>query len=356
MRNTFSKRWRVILASIALTSAVTGPTIPVFAGSISSDDYYAGDVNGLALPEGTFIVLDYNQYAHADAVINNGLLNKLGNPREVAANVEAYIGFTRFIYFASLWDHPLVLEAAVPYGWIQNANFGNMPVFNATGQGLGPQPKTSGVIDPTFFFTYGLIVEPKTERFLGLTNYFYFPVGEFNKFNTVNIASPHQFTWVPQLEYAEGLEKFSPILKSFWIDVVANASIHSDGDPNFAIAGVGQFNNLTQDNSYNIKTFLRYVYTQGGLLAVGVEKSWGGAQIMSGGVLGAQFGPTQWLNDDYLKGHIQAVFPIFPDFHIGADITHDFQREGGLREDFTAEVRLTKFFIPTQPLPTQSLK
>jgi len=34
------------------------------------------------------------------------------------------------------------------------------------------------------------------------------------------------------------------------------------------------------------------------------------------------------------------------DFQIAADVTHDFERSGGVREEFTAEVRLTKFFIP----------
>ena len=282
----------------------------------------------------------------------NTFLTKLGNPRDLPANLEAYFGITRIVYFASLWDHPLVLEAAVPYTAVQDANIGNMPVYNAGMHGLGPQPITNGLIDPVVFFTYGLIVEPKTERFLGLTNYFYLPVGTFDKFNTINFASPHQFTWVPQIEYAEGLEKISPSLKGFWFDVIANASIHSDGDPNFAIAGVGQFNKTTEDNSYNVKAYLSYYYTQGGYFAVGIEKSWGGNQIMSGGVLGALFGPTLWLKDDYLTGHIEAVFPITADFHVSFDVNHDFEREGNFRTDFQAEVRLTKFFIPskTQPL------
>jgi hypothetical protein len=319
---------------------------------VSSTDTYAGDVNGLALPTGTFIFLDYNRYIHADAVINasNSFLTKLGNPREIPANVEAYFGITRFVYFTSLWDRPLVLEAAVAYDAIQNANFGNMPTFNADGRGLGPQPVTNGLYDPVLFFTYGLIVEPKTERFLGLSNYFYLPLGTFDKFSTVNFASPHQFTWVPQIEYAEGLEKVAPALKGFWIDVIANASVHSDGDPNFAVRGVGQFDKTTQDTSYDIKAFLTYYYTQGGYFAVGIEKSWGGNQIISGGALGAIFGPTLWTKDDYLAGHVEAVFAVTPDFHVSFDVSHDFEREGGLRQDFVAEMRLTKFFIPSQPM------
>jgi hypothetical protein len=322
MRNTFSKRWRVLLASAALIGATICPKSSVFAGSDKSEDTYAGDVNAIALPEGTFIFLQYFKYIHGDSFINtpDSLLTKIPtafglpqNPRQLPANIEIFQGITRVAYFSSLWDHPLVLEAAVPYAWFQDVNIGNQPVFNPT-TGLGPQTKTNGVADPVIFFDYGLIVEPKNERFLDFSNFFYLPLGEFNKFNAFNASSPHQFTWVPEIQYAEGLEKFSPSLKSFWIDVIANASIHSDGDPNFAIAGVGQFNNLTRDNSYDIKAFLRYVYTQGGLLAVGIEKSWGGNQIMSGGQLGAIFGPTLFLKDDFLKGTFRRSFlspPIF---------------------------------------------
>ena len=351
MSGNLSRAWKVLLATIALLGCTIGLKIPVFAGTISDTVTYAGDVNSLALPEGTFVVVNYNRYVHADAFVNtsNTFLTKLGNPPILPANVEAYFGITRLVYFASLWDHPLVLEAAIIYDAVQDANIGNMPVYNANGHGLGPQRITNGLYDPTVFFVYGLIVEPKTERFLGFSSYFFLPLGNFDKFNVINFASPHQFTWTPQLEYAEGLEKFVPGLKGFWLDVIANASIHSDGNPNFAIAGVGQFNNLTEDNSYNIQAFLSYYYSHAGYLAVGIEKSWGGDQIMSGGVLGAMFGPTLWLKDDYLRGHVEAVFPVTTDFHVAFDVAHDFEREGNFRQDVIAEVRLTKFFVPTQP-------
>ncbi|MGA7326092.1 MAG: hypothetical protein WBX25_16805 [Rhodomicrobium sp.] len=355
MHAALSRRWRIALATIVLIGATIGLKIPVFAGTIWDTETYAGDVNALALPEGTFIVLDYNSYRHADAFINTGdtFLTRLGNPRDLPADVGAYVGITRIVYFASLWDHPLVLEAAVQYDAIQDANIGNMPVYNVNNNGLGPQPRTNGLIDPVLFFTYGLIVEPKTERFLGFTNYFFLPLGTFNKFNTINLASPNQFTWIPQIEYAEGLEKFVPELKGFWFTLIPHAAVHSDGDANFAVAGVGEFSKLEQDTQYDIEAFLSYRFSEAGYVAVGVEKSWGGEQKMYGatGELALLFpGTTLWLKDDFLKGHVQAVYPVSTDFHVGFDITHDFEREGNFREDFTAEVRFTKFFIPAQSL------
>jgi hypothetical protein len=346
------KCWRPALASIFLSFFAIGSEDSALAGSVFVTDTWAGDANGLALPEGTLVFLDYNRYIHNDVfnVAPNSIFTKtLGlTPRDLPASGESYFGITRFDYFAAtLWGRPLVLEFAFAYDAIQNLNIGNFPVPT---NGLGPQPVSNGLYNPTAFFTYGLIVEPKEERFLGFSSYFFLPVGTFDKFKVGNFADPHMFTWVPQFEYAEGLEKVSPYLKGFWLDVIALAAVHSNGDSPFAIANVGQFDKTTQDTSYNIKAFLSYYYTEGGYFAVGIEKSWGGDQIMSGGKLGQIFGPTLELREDFLKGHLEAVFVVRPDIHLSFEVTHDFDGQGGFqfREDFTAEVRFTKFFTPAQ--------
>ena len=53
--------------------------------------------------------------------------------------------------------------------------------------------------------------------------------------------------------------------------------------------------------------------------------------------------------DDYLRGHFEFEFPLTKDFTVAGDISHDFQTVGGFREDFGAEIRLTKFFFPQPP-------
>jgi hypothetical protein len=343
---------RGAVAGAAMLLGAAGMQTSAFAGSDNSSDTWAGDVNGIALPTGTFLAIDYMGYRHDDEYVTGGgnnIFAKLtGGKQNIPSTAEFYTDITRFVYFSQLWGHPLVFEAAVPYVDAKEVNIGNLP---APVGGLGPQTiHNPGFIDPVLFVSYGLIVEPRNERFLALTNYFYLPmIGTYNKFAQVNTLTANQTTWVPQLAYAEGLGKFAPGLKSFWIDVIANASIHSDGDAPLALAPGVQFDKLTQDNSYDIKAFLRYEFMQAGHVAIGIEKSWGGNQIASGGVLQTIFGgPTSFGKDDFLKGHVQFVVPLMPDLHVGADITHDFAREGGLREDITAEVRVTKFFLPAQ--------
>jgi len=352
MGGQFKCRWATALRAAAFGASLLGGLTAAYAGSDNSSDTWAGDVNAIALPAGTFIALDYTGYRHSDAYITGGpsdIVSKLtGGKHDVPSTGEVFTDITRLVYFSSLFDRPFVIEAAVPFVDIDKVNIGNLPTPIG---GLGPQTLHSGVDHPVVFLTNGLIVQPQNERFLALTNYFYLPMefGTFSKFAQVNSSNPGQFTWVPQLEYSEGLGKYVPALKSLFVDVIANASIHTDGGSPFALAPGVQFDKLTQDNSYDIKAFLTYHYMPGGHFAVGIEKSWGGNQIASGGVLETVFGgPTSFGKDDFLKGHIQLVQPIARDLHVGIDITHDFEREGGLREDITAELRVTKFWVPAQ--------
>jgi len=260
------------------------------------------------------------------------------------SNVNLFTEIARFAYLTSLFDHPLALEAAIPYVDVADAKLGT----------VSPVTVNDGVLDAYLFFDYGLIVEPKNERYLAFSNYFIVPTGNYDKFKIVNVSTPDQFTDVPQIGYIEGLTKFG--LKNFWFDFVANASIHSDGNSPVAVAPGVQFDKLTQDNTYNVKAFLRYVFAKSTWIGLGIEKSWGGNQIASGGLLGLPpssggLGPTSLGEDDFLKGHLQASYPLTPDFHLAIDITHDFEREGGLKEQFTAELRFIKFFLPaTEPL------
>ncbi len=344
-------KWRALAAGAALLGCAAGWQVPAMAEDNSSDTW-AGDYQAMALPTGTFLAIDYIGYRHSDEYITTptNIIAKLtGGQKVVPSTGELYTDLTRFTYFSSLWNHPLIIEAVVPFVDVHEVNIGNLP---APVGGLGPQTKADGVGDPVLFITYGLINDPRNERFLGFTNYLYLPMFGYGKFQQVNVRTPDQWTWVPQLGYTEGLGKFAPGLHSFWLDIIANTSVHSDGGSPFALAPGVQFDRLTESDSYDIKALLRYEIGRSTWVAAGIEKSWGGDQVASGGVLQTIFGgPTSFGKDDFLKGHLQASFPITPDIHVAADITHDFEREGGLREDFTAELRFTKIWLPAhEPL------
>jgi hypothetical protein len=345
-----------LTAACMLIGSIASWQAPAIAGSDSSSDTYAGDYTGGSLPTGTFIVLQYAGVAHSNAFFDT-MGRQLPN-----SHADTWEEFTRFAYFAQVAGHPLVIEAEVPFASLTNVN------LPGTNNGVA-----SGVVDPVFHMTYFLISDARTQRWLGLTNYVYLPLGRYDPQQAINVSTAHQTTDVPQIGYTEGLGKFSPSLNGLFFDLIANASIHSDGSSpiNFInpasapIPGILSYDTLTQRPSYDLKAFLRYEPKTFEFVALGIEKSWGGEQVAVNGRFAPAFpfslvvpvtpqAPLSVSKDDYLRGHLQFQFPILRDFAIAADVFHDFDRVGGFREDIGAEIRLTKFFFPQPPsMPTK---
>jgi hypothetical protein len=335
-----------LTAACLLAGSIVGWQAPAIAGSDNSSDTYAGDYTGGSLPTGTFLFLQYAGFAHSNAFFDT-TGNQLPN-----SHADTWEEYDRFVYFADLGGHPFVIEGEIPFATLTNVN---LPGTNSE---VGP-----AFADPVFHLTYFFISDAKTQRWLGFTNYFYLPLGTYDNTKAINVATDHQFTDVPQIGYTEGLGKFSPSLKGFFFDFVANASLHTDGtnpvnvfvpDVVAGLPGTLTYDKLTQSTSYDVKAFLRYDPMPLGFIALGIEKSWGGEQVATngrivvpglGGLLIPQ-GPLALSDDDFLRGHLQFQFPLAKDFAVAADVFTDFQREGGFKDDYGAEIRLTKFFFP----------
>lgn len=315
-------------ALLTLCYAVAPPT--AHAGSISANTgTYVGDVAGLNFPVGTVAVSNYTAYRNGGTYYDSdGVADRTGN-------ITVFTNVARIDWIATMIrGMPLVVSAGLPYGFVDSAT------LEGTDQTV-----QSSFYSPNIFLTLGVIVDPANERTLGLSSYFFFPIGNYDSAKSVNIATPDQTVIAPQFAYEEGLGKFSPELQKFWIDVFGGAAFHSDGDNPVTIGGAG-FDRTEQDNSYNANLYLRYNWNPQTFAAVGIERSWGGEQIARGGTLGALSGDTSLGKDDYLKGHLQFGIPLSETWQVAADITHDFHREGGFKEDFTAELRLSTFFLP----------
>lgn len=340
-----------LTAGFVIFGSIIGWHAQAIAGSDNSSDTYAGDYTGGSLPTGTFIALQYLGYFHADAFINSAGHELPGSHSNI------FEEFTRFAYIGELGNHPLVIEAEIPFATLTDVN---IPSTNNL--------VAAGLVDPVVHLTYFFIHDG--ERWLGITNYLHLPLGRsFDNQKAVNVATARQFTDVPQIGYTEGLGKFSPALKGVFFDLVANASFHTNGNSpvnvvnpaGAAFPGVLTYDTLAQSISYDVKAFLRYEPKAFLFVAVGVEKSWGGEQIATNGrftVTGLPLtipqGNLSLGRDDYLRGHLQFQVPVTQDFAVAGDIFHDFDRVGGLRNDIGVEVRLTKFFFPTKPTPATS--
>jgi hypothetical protein len=332
MKNNIAKWWlacidrpkKMIIRGAAAFTFVASSQVSAVAGSVSSSDTYAGDVSVIAVPEGSFLLVDYAGFRHGDGFVDPSGKN-INN-----SNIDIYTNIIRFTYAAQMWSRPMIFEFALPYVNPQNASIGGSPLQSV-----------ATFFSPTFIAGYGLINEPKDERYLAFTNFLSLPAGSYDNAKLINPATPGQTGWTTQLSYAEGIGKFVPELRNFWFDGIANMSAHTNGTS--PIVG---YNSTVQQNSYDIKAYFRYNWDALTFLATGIEKSWGGLQTATGTFPGSAFPNVALCKDNYLKGHLQFAAGLASDLQLAGDITHDFQREGGYKEDFTIEFRLAKFFIP----------
>jgi hypothetical protein len=333
-------KWRALGVGAALLGCAAGWQTPALAGSDKSADTYAGDYAS-GIPEGTFIVFNYLGAQHSDAFIG-----PVGPKSQPGSGANLFTDITRFTYVSKLFDHSFVIEGDFVGAALTGAK------FNAQGTGVRKQDENNGFTDPVLHFTYFFIRDLTINRFLGVTNYFYFPAGRsFDNLKAVNVSTAHQFTDVVQLGYTEGLEKFHPALKGFSVDLVPNVSFHTDGDSPVAVAPGVQFDKLVQDTSYDLRAYLRYNFTRGSFIALGYEGSWGGKQTAVGGILQQITGRSLPLSEDqYQRGRIQAQMPLAADLVVAADIFHDFSTKGFFREDIGVEIRVGKIFAPEAPL------
>jgi hypothetical protein len=210
------KSWRIgaLIGTGLLFGSLLSACAPAVAGSDNTSDTYAGDYTGGSLPVGTFIALQYLGYWHANAFIDSTGHELPGSHAKI------FEEFMRFTYFTELIGRKLVLEGEVPFATSTDVS---IPGTNNLVAG--------GLVDPVVHFTYFLIENKDAKRWLGLTNYFYLPLGRsFDNQRAVNVSTPRQLSDVLQIGYTEGLEKLSPALKGVFFDLIANSSFHFHGE------------------------------------------------------------------------------------------------------------------------------
>jgi hypothetical protein len=330
------------VVAVALTALGVGSAS---AGSVSSSDTWGGDYGLLQLPSGTFAALDYIGYSK-----NNDFVDTSGH--HVGGHAQIWSNIARVAYVTELAGTKIALEAALPYAKLSGVDIGGVS-----------ETTHGGFFSPVLFQSVGLILNPKEQRILALTSYEYLPVGDYDNKSLINVATPKQFVWVPQVGYSEGLKKFG--LDGFFFELVANASFHADGKNPYSespvpyggylLPGVAAYSTAKQETSYNVKAFLLYQWCPICSAAIGIEKSWGGLLTYTNGsatITGIGTIPLaneQVSKDDYLRGHFQLGLPLARDIQIALDVHHDFTRAGGFQESFGAELRLLKLFVPAAP-------
>ena len=261
----------------------------------------------------------------------------------------------------------LVIEAEVPFATLTDVN---LPIPGSNNS------VHSGATDPVFHLTYFFVADPRVQRWLVSPTMSIFRLGVMTPASTINVASAHQTTDVPQIGYTEGLGKFSPALNGLFVDFVGNVSLHSNGKdpinvpasvvaPFGTVPGVVTFDTLTQRPSYDVKAFLRYEPKTFQWVALGIEKSWGGEQVAVNGrfasALPPPFTPFNFVaplssqslsKDDYLRGHLEFQFPLAQDLpSVAISFTTSTGSVGSRR--ISAPKFASKFFFRPSSMPTK---
>src|ERR1700739_4343913 len=103
------------LVAVALIGTIAGAHTPVFAGSDHTTDTYAGDYQSISLiPPGTFTVLQYLRYAHADAFVDTA------GQEWPNSHANIFVEFTRLSYITQVEGHPFSIEADLPFATLTN--------------------------------------------------------------------------------------------------------------------------------------------------------------------------------------------------------------------------------------------
>jgi hypothetical protein len=159
---------------LRVSGGLLGLQYPASAASDNSSNTYAADANGIVIPTGTLLAIEYLGVRESDTYVTSGdnIFAKLGAGHNIDSDFELFTSITRFVYFTKLFDHPLAVEAAFTGVNVSEANIGNLQAHDPV-TGLGPQTVEDGFADPVFFLSYGLIAAPKDERFLVPSNYLY---------------------------------------------------------------------------------------------------------------------------------------------------------------------------------------
>jgi hypothetical protein len=103
-----AKFWQSTLLAAVLGGVIGGNT-PAAAASDNDPRTYAGDYQGGSLPIGTFIAFQYASFANSDAFVD-----PTGHTLP-DSHANTWIEFTRVTYFSEIANHPVVIEADLPY-------------------------------------------------------------------------------------------------------------------------------------------------------------------------------------------------------------------------------------------------
>lgn len=287
--------------TLALTALLLAAMVPMAAQAIDVD---VGDY--VPAPAGTTAGLLYYQHAERDRLYAQGR-QAVSDPRLVSD-----IGIARLVHYTTVGGLALAPQILVPFGRLD------------AGRNTAALGQTSGVGDIILAAPFWPINDAASRTYLGITPYLYLPTGSYDRNRALNLGE-NRWKFDLQAGFVKGLTD------RWFVDLTGDVMFHGKNDD---YGGTGA--TLRQKPLYQGQAALRYQFTPGANVFVGLSQTWGG-ETRVGGVD---------RNDEsrQRKASIGGSWFIRPTTQLLMAFGRDLHVENGFKENARINVRLLQVF------------
>lgn len=285
------------------TGTVIAAGVSLLSGTANAIDFSPGDYT--VLPDGTVLALTYFQYATGDRLNVDGVGNV------PSSRLDSAVGLLRGVYYSSIADVPVSMQAILPIGTFPHAKIGGID-----------QPTSDGFGDLTLGFTVTPVhtTDKDYGTTIGITTFLTAPTGKFD----VNDISLGSGTWTltPQIGLIQGLGN------GFFLD----AGIDVAFQKNHTERGLS----FSRDPSTELQTYLRYQISDKTSVSFGYAGFFGGESKVNDVATGLK------TRSDQLRFFANTF--VTPSVQLQGMIGTDLNVEGGFKQDLVAQIRVLKVF------------
>lgn len=232
-----------------------GVAVTVLCFALSLDPAKASDVEPgdyISAPGGTNLAIGYGIWSHADRM-------ETSDGQRIDNGLEVATGIARYVRFIDIGGGIIIdPQIIVPFGQIRSRAGGETAKSRF---GLG---------DVTILSTIWFVSKPgKKPTYFGISPFVTIPTGAYDRDRPLNYGE-NRWKGVLQAGLVQG------IAPRVAIDLTGDVTVYgTNGEP-----GLGK--RLTQDNSYQVQTYLRYTLPSGTAFSVGHSGTWGGRTHLDG--------------------------------------------------------------------------
>ncbi|MFW4738765.1 transporter [Pseudomonas aeruginosa] len=235
--------------------AITALLLLLLANRAWCVEVYPGDYT--ALPPGTNVGVVYYETAERTQSWARGD-RQAGDPR-----LTSRVGIARYIHFMEVNGVLIDPQLVMSYGELD------------ADKDISALGNRSSFGDPAFVTTAWVINDPVKQRYLGITPYVYFPLGNYDKSSVLNLGD-NRWRFVLQAGYIQ------PLIGPLMLDLTADASWFGKNTDCAAACGSATSQTLRQDPLYHLQAAVRWPLAESTTLFVGAGRIFGGETRIDG--------------------------------------------------------------------------